>query len=461
MSLTPQEADQRHVWHPFTKLHPPGCGEPARIIVRGEGTRLWDESGRCYFDGNSSIWTCLHGHADPVLQEAVTNQLAQLDHVSALGLANDQAALLAAELCEAMSSRFHDGRVMFSSDGSSAVEAALKILHLARRLRGEPARRIFISFGGAYHGDTTGAMSVSQSGKFHDPFRDLMFSSISIPPPACYRCPHNRAAPERGVDARLGRKCHWECLDDLKNVLQAVGSEFINALWAESPVQGAAGFQMHPPGYLTKASEILEEQGVWLACDEILTGSGRCGPFSPSVEHGARPQVVTLGKSLSGGALPLAATMVSREIAEIFEQSHSPVFYHGHSYSGHPPACAAARASLRLLREQHGPDHRKKFSAILCEAGQIFWSHPNVGDVRCEGGILAIELVADFATREPFPTGLRVGAKVCNVAAELGLLTRPVGDVLVLMPPLCATEDEITRMSLSLYEAVSRVLVKA
>ncbi len=454
-----QLADSTFVWHPFTKLKVPESTQPAtRILQRGEGSRLWDVEGRVYYDGNSSIWTCLHGHGHPALIEAVTKQISKLDHVSALGLGNEQAAQLAAELCAAMSPVFSDGRVMFCSDGSSAVEAALKMLHLARRLRGEPQRQLFLRFGGAYHGDTIGAMSVSHSTGFHHPFCDLMFQSMTVPTPACYRCPHNKAQPERGVDARQSRRCEWECLAELEAVVDSAPGGTVNALWAESLVQGAAGFVMQPQGYLRQASELLQQREVWLACDEILTGSGRCGPVSPSVAQGARPQVVALGKSLSGGVLPLAATVVSREIAQLYEQPQATVFYHGHSYSGNPPACAAALASLQLLSGEHNQARQQALYAALEESGKLFWQHPNVGDVRQEGGILAVEIVQDFINRNPFPPQLHIGTRVCEAAVARGLLTRPVGDVLVLMPPLCTTADEVKDMAQILFDSLCEVL---
>jgi adenosylmethionine-8-amino-7-oxononanoate aminotransferase len=459
-----QKIDRVHVWHPFTKLAnplqpPSGSGDPLIVITRASGAILCDENGKEYLDGNASIWTCLHGHGDERLTSAVCHQLQKLDHCSALGLANDQAALLAAELVEALN--LPEGtRVFFSSDGSSAIEAGLKILHQARQLRGEGHKKKFLNFCGSYHGDTVGAMSLSHSPLFHRPFAEMMFDALHVPAPACYRCPHNRALPEKGADARLTRKCHWECVRDLERVITSNEPRNINAAVIEPRVQGAAGFLMHPRGYQQKIRPLLEEHDIWLMTDEILTGMGRCGPLLTGVDDGAHPQIVALGKSLSGGVLPLAATLIAPEVAGPFSAPDAPIFYHGHSYSGNPPACAAARASLQMLRGKHNTAHRKKFASILAEASKIFWQHDNVGDVRHEGGIVAIELVEDFASRKPFPAYKRVGAAVCAKAAELGLLTRPVGDCLVLMPPLCATEEQIEKMCQLLSVAIKCVLNK-
>jgi len=457
-----QSYDLKHVWHPFTRLVDlqmvtQGRALPPIVITQAKGAILRDENGNEYLDGNASIWTCLHGHCDEKIIQAVCEQLKKLDHCSSLGLANEQAALLSKELVDFLNLP-ESTRVMLSSDGSSAIEAGLKILHLARKLRGEEHRKTFINLCGAYHGDTVGAMSLSHSPQFHESFKEIMFDTVQIPAPACYRCPYNRAQPEKGFDARVVRKCNWECVQDLERVITRHGPQNINAVVLEPRVQGAAGFLMHPRGYLKKVFPLLKTHGIWLMCDEILTGMGRCGPAIVSLNEDVTPQAIALGKSLSGGVLPLAATLLDAEVSQPFTGPDSPVFYHGHSYSCNPPSCAAARASLQLLQTKHNTDYREKFTSLLAEASKIFWQHKHVGDVRQEGGILAIELVEDFFTRKPFPSCLSIAAKVCSKAAELGLLTRPVANSLVLMPPLCATKEQIQKMCEILSAAISEVL---
>ncbi len=452
------DLDRAHVWHPFTQMR--DWNDPAHapiVIVEGRGAVLKAEDGREYLDGNSSIWTNLHGHRRAEIDEAIRAQLGRIAHSSFLGLTNDVAAELARELVEATGLRGH--KVFFSDDGSTAMEAALKMVYQARVQRGEAARTTFVSFASGYHGDTIGAMSAGHSAVFHAAYKPLLFATREVMSPACYRCPFNRAKPMRGSDARETRECDWECARQLTSALDELG-DAAAAVVIEPRVQGAAGMRMHPHGYLAKAAAACRERGVWLVLDEVMTGFGRTGKMFAYEPEGVTPDLVALAKGLTGGYLPFAATLASPEIFEAFlgEYAELKTFFHGHSYTGNALGCAAARASLKIFATEKTLERNAALEQRLRELTAKFWEHPNVGDVRQEGLICAIELVDDFDSRQPFDFAERVGHRVCEAAQAHGLLTRPIGDVLVLMPPYCVTEEQLGAMVEALWRGVNEVL---
>lgn len=452
-------ADKRYLWHPFTQMRE-WCapGHAPIVIVSGEGAVLRDDGGREYLDGNASIWTNIHGHRHPRIDAAIRAQLDRIAHCSALGVTNDAAPILAEKLI-ALFGGDAGHRVFFAGDGSSAMEAALKMAFQARIHRGESRRARFVSLGGAYHGDTVGAMSLGHSGPFHRPFAPLMFETQEVMSPACYRCPFNRAWPTRGQDSRATRSCEWECAGQLRDALDD-GPDTTAAFVLEPRVQGAAGMLMHPHGYVAKAAKLCRERGIWLIADEILTGFGRTGAMFACAHEGVRPDLVALGKGLSGGYLPLAATLASGEIFDAFLGEHAEfkTFFHGHSYSANPLACAAARASLEVFETEKTLDRLPALVSTLARVSDRFWDHPNVGDVRQEGLILAIELVEDFASRRPFPGESRLGHRICEAAKKHGLLTRPILNTLILMPPLCVAPEQIQAMVDALWKGLCEVL---
>jgi adenosylmethionine-8-amino-7-oxononanoate transaminase len=456
--MTSADLDRAHVWHPFTQMRDWNApGHEPIVIVEGRGAVLKAEDGREYLDGNSSIWTNLHGHRHPAIDQAIRDQLDRIAHSSFLGLTNDVAARLARELVEVTGLEGH--KVFFSDDGSTAMEAALKMVHQARIQRGETKRTTFISLASGYHGDTLGAMSAGHSPLFHQVYRPLLFETREVMSPACYRCPHNRAEPVRGTEARASRQCQWECADELTVSLDELG-ESASAFVLEPSVQGAAGMTMHPHGYLKKTAEACHERGVWLVLDEVMTGFGRTGPMFAYQSEGVRPDVVALAKGLTGGYLPVAATLASPEIFEAFlgDYAELKTFFHGHSYTGNALGCAAALANLKIFETEKTLEKNVALQQSLAKATARFWDHPNVGDVRQEGLICAIEIVRDFKTREPFPFADRIGHRICEVARQHGLLTRPIGDVLVLLPPYCVNEIQLETMADALWVALNKVL---
>ncbi len=458
--MPPADLDRRHVWHPFTQMREWCAGDPL-VIVEAEGAVLRDDQGREYFDGNSSIWTNLHGHRRPEIDAALRAQLDRVAHTSFLGLTNDVVPEYARELLAAFtqSAEPNGWRAFFSDDGSTAIEAGLKMMHQARQQRGEAERTTILSIAAGYHGDTVGAMSAGHSPVFHGVYRGLMFPTREVPSPACYRCPFNRAQPERGTDARDARQCQWECVREAERALDEAGPT-ASAFVLEPRVQGAGSMSMHVHGYLERIADLCRTRGVWLMLDEVLTGFGRTGAMFAAHHEQMQPDVVALGKGITGGYLPFAATLASEEIFSAFLGAFEEwkTFFHGHSYSGNQLGAAAARASLRLLQTTHTREHIHARSQTLHALARRFWQHPHVGDIRCEGLICAIELVEDFATRRPFPAGRRVGFRVCEAARKYGLLTRNIGDVLVLMPPYCATDAQLAAAAEALWQGLTEVL---
>ena len=456
-----QTLDRQYLWHPFTSFDTwLDESRPITIIAAGEGCVLEASDGKRYLDGNSSIWTNLHGHRHPRISAAIADQLGKIAHSSFLGLSNELAPLLAERLAVAMATTTGNDptawRVFLSDDGSTAIEAAIKIVFQYFQQNGEQERTTYVSLSGGYHGDTVGAMSVGHSGVFHRTYQNLLFETREVPSPYCYRCPYNKAEPAR-ADARQYRQCQWECIADFQKVVEPLGSKM--AAWVLEPrVQGAAGMIMQPAGYAEKTCAIAQSQGAKVILDEVMTGFFRTGALFAFGHEQMRPDLIALAKGLTGGYLPLAATVVEKSITDGFRGGLDRTFYHGHSYSGNQLGCAAALASLDLIAEPDFAVQLQRKAERLGELGAVFWGHPNVGDVRQEGLILAIELVDDFATRKPFERDRRIGFHVCEAARHHGLLTRPIGDVLLLMPPYCTTDEQFKQMVNALHLALHTVL---
>lgn len=464
--------DHRHVWHPFTQMRDWLRQEPV-VVTRGRGARLYDVHDREFLDANASIWTNLHGHRHPRLDAALRRQLRRIAHCSALGLANEPASLLAEALVQAAGRRPRAGgprleKVFFSDNGSTALEVALKLAwEFTRRTRSQRAPR-FLSLDGAYHGDTLGAVSLGHIDLFHRAFGGLLFRTDRVMAPYCYRCPFNRARPER-ADARAYRDCRWECLDQVERACaRAQRRDRPYAAWVYEPgIQGAAGMIPQPPGWLSRAAAILRAHGALLIADEVLTGFARTGGADARPPHlfsghreGVVPDFLCLAKGLTGGYLPMAATLTTREVFDAFlgDYAEFKTFFHGHSYTANPLGASVALASLEVLHSPAQVRQRAALERWLAEDLAHLWDLPHVGDIRQVGLIAGIELVRDWRTRAPFDLRERVGIRVGEAMTRLGVLTRPVGNVLVLIPPYCTTRAQVRRMVATLAEAISEVL---
>ena len=473
--------DQRYVWHPFTQMRDWMRREPI-VIVSGRGAVLRDAAGREYLDANSSIWTNLHGHDHPAINTAIRRQLSRISHSSALGFANEPAALLAEQLVKSarIRARPRSGnpnprltRVFFSDNGSTAVETALKLAHEFSRRTGRCRNPRFLSLEGAYHGDTIGAVSLGHIDLFHKSWNRLRFKTDRVMAPYCYRCPYNRAKPDR-ADARTHRKCRWECITEVEKAVEsrARRNEPHAAFVFEPVMQGAAGLIAQPHGWLRRAADIARTSGSLLIADEVMTAFGRVSPPTArqgatgnasvlaSHREGVQPDLVALAKGLTGGYLPMAATLTSSAVFDAFlgDYDEFKAFFHGHSYTGNQLGAAAALASLRILHRPATARARRHLVDTLEHSLAGLWRLPAVGDIRQEGCLAGIELVRDWRTREPFDLRDRAGIRVCEAMAARGVLTRPIGNVIVLMPPYCSTPAQVRRMVKALTEAIREVL---
>ena len=467
--------DQRHVWHPFTQMRDWLRREPI-VIVSGKGAVLRDARGREYLDANSSIWTNLHGHRHPKIDSALQRQLQKIAHSSALGLANEPASVLAAKLVKLAGPPL--GKVFYSDDGSTALEVALKLAYeFTRRTRGLKCRPRFLSLEGGYHGDTVGAVSLGHIDLFHRTWRGLLFKTDKVMAPYCYRCPFNRAKPER-ADARTTRKCNWECVGKVDQALQKQKKrgEPYAAFVFEPLMQGAAGMIPQPSGWLRQTTDLARSHGALLIADEVMTGFGRTGVTCHISDEavarvrkhperarafactrvGVQPDFLCVAKGLTGGYLPMAATLTTQKVFDAFlgEYGEFKTFFHGHSYTGNQLGAAAALASLDILQSRASVLARARLQKSMHDSLESLWALPNVGDIRQVGLIAGIELVKNWRTRQPFALSERAGIRVCETMAKRGVLTRSIGNVIVLMPPYCTTNAQMARMVEALREAI-------
>lgn len=440
--------DKEYLWHPFTQMQQ-YRSEDIPIIEWGEGSYLYDTKGRKYLDGVSSLWVTVHGHCRKEINEAIASQLNKISHSTLLGLANVPSILLAKKLVEITPPGLN--KVFYSDAGATAVEIALKIsFQYWQQARGgkDKQKQKFIYLENSYHGDTIGSVSVGGMELFHSLYKPLLFEGYKIPSPYCYRCPMGK-----GKDS-----CNMECLKPLAEILAAKSNE-IGALIIEPLVQGAAGMLVSPPGYLERVRELCSKYHVLMIADEVAVGFGRTGSMFACEQEEVVPDIMCLAKGITGGYLPLAATLTSNEIFEAFLGSYQEqkTFYHGHTYTGNPLACAAALASLELFaRDQVIAGLQSKIK--LLETGLArFTGLPQVGDVRQKGMMIGIELVQDKKSKEPFPYALNIGHQVILEARKQGLIIRPLGDAIVLMPVLSMSETELSEVLEITCAAIEKV----
>jgi adenosylmethionine-8-amino-7-oxononanoate aminotransferase len=419
--------DKRFLWHPFTQMRDWCAAEhEPLVLVGGEGAVVRDSRGREYLDGNASIWTNLHGHNHPTMNAAVRGQLERIAHTSFLGFTNPPAIELARRLVELFPGDKLT-RVFYSDDGSTAIEVAVKMAIQYRQLRGETGRTRFVSFAEAYHGDTMGASSLGGVSVFHDRFARYQFPVVTIPD-----------------------------LDELESL---ESPETVAAVAIEPLVQGAAGMRLWPPGTLGRLRAWCDAHGVHLIADEIMTGFGRTGTMFACEREGVTPDFVALAKGLTGGYMPLAATLTREEIYAAFLGSYEEMrsFFYGHSYTGNALGCAAALGSLRVFEEEGVLERLGRRIRLLGSLLRDVGSLPHVGEVRQCGFVAGIEVMADPEAGEPYDWRDQTGARICLEARKHGLLTRPIRDVVVLMPPYCITATQLRRAVGALVEAISAV----
>jgi len=422
--------DLAHVWHAFSQM---AEYEPL-LIQSAHGCTLVDCEGREYLDGVSSLWCNIHGHRHPRLDAAIRAQLDEVAHVTLLGTAHPTTVKLARRLVEIAPAGLH--HVFFSDSGATAVEVALKMAFQYWRQVDppQPQRTKYLAWENAYHGDTLGSVSVGGVARFHEMFRPLLFDVVRLPAPDTYRLPPG-VTPESACE-------HY--LSQLAAALAEHGDS-LAAVVIEPLVQAAAGMLMHPAGFLRGVRELTRRHGVLLIADEVAVGMGRTGNMFACEQEKVAPDLLCLAKGLTGGYLPLAATLATDEIYAAFlgRYEESRTFFHGHTYGGNPLGAAAALATLDVFEEARTLDNLRPKIARLAERLARLKEHPHVGDVRQRGLISGIELVADRASKRPYPWAEKRGMRVCQHALTAGVWLRPLGNIVVIMPPLAISLAEL------------------
>jgi len=424
--------DHRHLWHPFTQMADWLADEPL-IIAGAEGCTLIDTHGRRYLDGVSSLWCNVHGHRHPALDAALRAQLERVAHTTLLGLGN----VPSIELAHALVGVLPEGltRVFYSDAGATAVEAALRIALQYQQLRGATGRTRFASLVEAYHGDTLGAVGVGYSETFHRWLEPAIAPAVRLTPPHVFRW-------QRGLDEAAALDA---ALSEADDVMAEHGST-LAALIVEPLVQGAAGMWIHPPAYLQQLRALTERHDTLLIADEVATGFGRTGTMFACEQAQVRPDILCAAKGISGGYLPLAVTCTTEPIFAAFlgPVEDYRAFFHGHTYTGNALACAVALESLQVFRRERtlellGPKIAQLRARLTADVAPL----EHVGDVRQHGTMIGIELVADPARRTPYPAAARIGMRVVRAARARGVVIRPLGGTVVLMPPLAMSAAEL------------------
>jgi adenosylmethionine---8-amino-7-oxononanoate aminotransferase len=439
--------DRAHVWHPFTQTSEWLEEEPL-VIRDGAGCRVRDARGRVYVDGISSLWANVHGHAHPRLDAALREQAGRIAHSTFLGQTHAPGARLAAELAAAAPGRLT--RVFYSEAGAAAVEVGLRIALLAQRLRGEARRTRFLSLEDGYHGDTAGAVSVGRSEPFHRGLDPLLFDAVRVPPPQLVRA-------RRGGSADAAER---ESLAAVRRAVAETGDR-LAAVVVEPRVQGAAGIWPHSDAWLRAVAAEARGCGALLLCDEVATGFGRTGDLLACGGAGVEPDILTLGKGLSGGYLPLSATLVGDALFDLFTGPYAEhrTLYYGHTFTANPLACAVARASLALFDEEGTLDRARALGRRLGERLEEMADLPGVTEVRRRGVMAGIELGGGRLDR-PLDPALRAGRQVVLAARRRGVIVRPLGDVVVLNPPLVMTDADADLLVEAVAESIVEVVAR-
>lgn len=420
------------------------------VVDRAAGVWLFDSTGRALLDGVSSLWCNVHGHRHPAIDQAILDQLGRVAHVTSLGMSNSTTIDLVKRLVEVTP----DGLecVFFSSDGACAVEVALKMaFQYWRQIASpQPQRDLFLALGDAYHGDTLGSVSVGGVSRFHAMFDPLLFDVVRGPCPDSYRLPE-RILPEHATEFYLSE---YERLID-------VFQDRLAAVVVEPLVQGAAGMVMHPPGFLRGLRELTRRYEILLIADEVATGMGRTGRLWACEWEDVQPDFLCTGKGLTGGYLPMAAAITTREVWNAFLGSYqqSKSFFHGHTFGGNPLAAAAALATLAIFETENTLENVERQGTYLSACLKPLETHPLVGSIRRKGLMAAVELVSNRAAQTPFPWVERRGWRACQAALKYDVWLRPLGNVIVIMPPLCCREEHIEQLAAAVIHGVHSATV--
>lgn len=435
--------DLAHVWHPCTQMREHASQLPLIPIVRGDGAWLIDADGRRYLDGISSWWSNLFGHANPRIAAAIADQAARLNHVMLAGFTHEPALRLAEELTRVTPPGLT--RVSYAGDGASAVEIALKMSFHYWYNAGQPQRRRFIALANAYHGETLGALAVSDLPLYRAVYGPLLLAPIVAPSPDWLD-----AEPGESADDVAHRR-----LSDMRALLEQHANETC-AVIIEPLVQCSGGMRMHAPAYLAGLRKLCDEFDVHLIADEIAVGFGRTGTLFACEQGAVTPDFLCLSKGLTGGALPLSAVLTSDKMYEMFlgDYAANNAFLHSHTFSGNPIACAAALASLAIFRDQPVLERNQELAAQLARRLEPLSEHPHVANLRRTGWITAFDLVKDKTSRTPYAAAERRGLRFYRHALEHGVLLRPLGDTVYFLPPYCIDKDDVDFMANVALDAV-------
>ncbi len=450
-SSTLRDWDNAHVWHPFTPMSA-YAKEQAPIIVRGEGFDLIDSDGNRFLDGISSLWCNVHGHAVPAIDEAVRNQLGKVAHSTLLGLSSEPSIRLAKALVQ----RAPEGlsKVFYSDSGATTVEVALKMAYQYHRQKpeGPEDRDTFLCVGNAYHGDTLGTVSVGGIELFHRCYKHLLFPTLVCPSPVATRVPHGQTRES------------WLqfCFDEVSRLMNDHHTRLAGFVM-EPIVQGAAGILIHPPGFLRHVRQLCTHFDVPLIADEVAVGFGRTGTLFACEKESVSPDFLCVAKGISGGYLPIGATLTTDRIFDAFlgDPSEGRTFFHGHTYTGNALGCAAGLASLQLLEDNHVLANVAKCSQLIREKLSPLQLHPHVLEVRQQGLMIGIEIVQDRETMLSFDSKLRLGHRVTLAARQRGIIIRPLGDTVVLMPAPGMPPTLVSRLCEAAVDCIEEVTRQA
>ncbi len=450
-----EDSDKKYLWHPFTQMKEWAEEQPV-VIAEGEGCFLTDINGKRYLDGVSSLWVNIHGHCKKEINDAIKAQLDKIAHSTLLGLSNVPAIQLAERLVKLLHQLGANNpqavllsRVFYSDNGSTTVEVGLKMAFQYWRQKGTSGKNSFLSLNNAYHGDTIGAVSVGGVDIFHSTFGPLLFKSFKAPSPYCYRCELARDYPE----------CGLACLRAMEDILKKHSGD-IAALIIEPLVQAAGGMIVSPPGYLSGVRELCSKYDVLMIADEVATGFGRTGRMFACEHESVVPDIICISKGLTGGYLPLAATIATEEVYAAFlgDFKDLKTFFHGHSYTGNPLGCAASLACLDIFEKEKVIEGLMPKTELLGERLHVISGMAHVGNVRYRGLMAGIELVRDKATKEPYAWEDKTGWQVALKMRDKGVLIRPLGNVIVLMPPLSISLKDLGWMLDITRESIEEVL---
>lgn len=444
-----EELDKKYIWHPFTQMK--GWLEnPQLVIDHGDGVKLYDTDGKEYLDAISSLWVNIHGHRRREINDAIIAELNKVEHSTLLGLINEPSAELAEKLVEVTPSGLD--KVFYSDDGSTAVEAAIKIAFQYWNYAGRPEKKDFINLGDSYHGDTVGAVSVGNVEVFHKAYKPLLFSTHRVSCPSYFHTKMDVHSEQEFLDCLLR---------ELEEYLME-NADHTAAMIIEPLCQCAAGMLMQPKGYIKGVRELTKKYNVLLIVDEVAVGFGRTGTMFACNHEDVLPDMMCLSKGISAGYLPLGATLVTKEIFDAFlgEPTEYKTFFHGHSYTGNNLACAAGLASLKIFKDENViaglPPKIEVIRRHFARMNEMDF----VGDARQCGMLGGIELMLDKEKKQPFDPGLQMAGGICQNARKYGLIIRNIGDVIVFMPPLASTTEEIDEMLCRLEKSMEEIFAQ-